>query len=75
MKKQLLFAIGILLIHPASTGTHPHKKKHVVVWQPSHQTDTGKDFSEAAVCNGIVEAAMEASPDLKEYKVWSLGKE
>jgi len=75
MKKQLLFAIGILLIHPASTGTHTHKKKHVVVWQPSHQTDTGKDFSEAAVCNGIVEAAMEASPDLKEYKVWSLGKE
>lgn len=51
-----------------------HGKKIIVVWQPSHQTDTGKDFSEAAVCNGIVEAAMNSSPSLKEYKVWSLGK-
>ena len=49
--------------------------KRTVVWQPSHQTDTGKDFSEAAVCNGIVESAMASSPKLKEYKVWSLGKE
>lgn len=48
--------------------------RYRVVWQPSHQTDTGKDFSEAAVCNGIAEAAMAASPSLKEYKVWSLGK-
>lgn len=45
-----------------------------IVWQPSHQTDTGKDFSEAATCNGIVEAAMAMEPSLKEYKVWSLGK-
>src|ERR1043165_476931 len=47
----------------------------VVIWQPSHQTDTGKDFSEAATCNGIVEAAMAMEPQLEEYKVWSLGKE
>ena len=52
-----------------------HKKEWIVVWQPSHQTDTGKDFSEAATCNGIVMAAMAAQPALKEYKVWSLGKE
>jgi hypothetical protein len=45
-----------------------------VVWQPSHQTDTGKDFSEAATCDGIVMAAMAAHPSLKEFKVWSLGK-
>ncbi len=51
-----------------------NKKKTVVVWQPSHQTDTGKDFSEAAVCNAIAEAAMNTEPKLKEYKVWSLGK-
>ena len=50
------------------------KKKPVIVWQPSHQTNTGKDFSEAAVCNGIVEAAMKASPGLKESKVWSFGR-
>lgn len=50
------------------------KTKQVIVWQPSHQTDTGKDFSEAATCNGIVEAAMATSPFLKEFKVWSLGR-
>ncbi len=48
--------------------------RSVVVWQPSHQTDTGKDFSEAATCNAIVEAAMGTQPGLREYKVWSLGK-
>ena len=53
----------------------PAKKKRVIVWQPSHQTDTGKDFSEAATCNAIIEAAMKTKPKLKEYKVWSLGKE
>ncbi|HEY6506179.1 MAG TPA: N-acetylmuramoyl-L-alanine amidase [Chitinophagaceae bacterium] len=51
------------------------KKKPVVVWQPSHQTDTGKDFSEAATCNAITESAMHTKPRLKEYKVWSLGKQ
>lgn len=50
------------------------RKKIIVVWQPSHQTDTGKDFSEAATCNAIVESAMNTPPRLKEYKVWSLGK-
>lgn len=50
------------------------KKKPVIIWQPSHQTNTGIDFSEAAVCNAIVEAAMKESPALKEYKVWSFGR-
>ena len=50
------------------------KKKAIVVWQPSHQTDTGKDFSEAETCNAIAEAAMNRKPKFKEYKVWSLGK-
>jgi hypothetical protein len=45
----------------------------VVVWQPSHQTDTGRDFNEAAVTNGIAEAAMKSAPRLNEHKVWSLG--
>jgi hypothetical protein len=52
----------------------PAKKKTVIVWQPSHQTNTGKDFSEAAVSNAIAEAAMATSPTFKEYKVWSLGR-
>jgi hypothetical protein len=49
-------------------------KQSLVVWQPSHQTDTGKDFSEALTCNGISEAAMAFQPLKKEFKVWSLGK-
>ncbi len=50
------------------------RKKYIIIWQPSHQTDTGKDFSEAETCGAIVDAAMETKPHLKEYKVWSLGR-
>lgn len=50
------------------------KPKAIIVWQPSHQTDTGKDFSEAKTCNGIIEGAMSAKPKLKEFKVWSLNE-
>lgn len=49
------------------------KKRPVIIWQPSHQTNTGTNFSEAATCNAIVEAAMATKPRLKEYKVWSFG--
>lgn len=56
------------------TSFTPPKSKVVIVWQPSHQTDTGKDFSEAKICNGIIKAAMLAKPNLKEIKVWSLNK-
>lgn len=69
--------LWILLIFSLS-GCSPARKSvgnaPVIVWQPSHQTDTGKDFSEAATCNAIVEAAMNTGPRFKEYKVWSLGK-
>lgn len=75
MKAVLSFVLLFVLISTQSyTKQANGSKKPVVVWQPSHQTDTGKDFSEAAVCNGIVEAAMKAKPALKEHKVWSLGK-
>ncbi len=62
----------VLAIGLASCSQYLNKAK--VVWQPSHQTDTGKDFNEAIVCNTIAEAAMTSSPKLKEFKVWSLGK-
>ena len=52
----------------------PEKRKPVIVWQPSHQTNTGVNFSEAATCNAIVEAAMETKPHFKEFKVWSFGE-
>jgi len=65
------FVLSILIL---LTFAFIEKKKPVVIWQPSHQTDTGKDFSEALTCSGIVDAAMESKPNLKEYKVWSLGR-
>ncbi len=72
----LIQLFTLLLILSCNHYTSPVITKQKIVWQPSHQTDTGKDFSEAATCNGIVEAAMAAQPLLKkEYKVWSLGKE
>jgi len=67
-------AILYLIIFGMLVSYIPAKKKKVVVWQPSHQTNTGKDFSEAAVSNAIAEAAMGAAPHYKEYKVWSLGR-
>jgi hypothetical protein len=75
MKKYFLLVLAISVFVNESFVVHK-KKKVVVVWQPSHQTDTGKDFSEALTCNGIVEAAMalKTSEPLREYKVWSLGK-
>lgn len=72
------FSLLLLIFFTAQSFHHSglwNKKKIVIVWQPSHQTDTGKDFSEAVTCNAIVEAAMETKPHFKEYKVWSLGKD
>lgn len=73
MKPVYLLILSIFLLLSCNRY-HAGAGKQKVVWQPSHQTDTGKDFSEAATCNGIVEAAMADTPRLKEYKVWSLGK-
>jgi N-acetylmuramoyl-L-alanine amidase len=70
MKKNLFsLSIFILLLTQSCSRSR-------VVWQPSHQTDTGKDFNEAAVSNAIAEAAMatKTTYKIKEYKVWSLGK-
>ena len=75
MKKYFLLLLALTFITTQSfQHTFFKKKKHIIVWQPSHQTDTGKDFSEAATCGAIVHAAMETKPHLKEYKVWSLGR-
>lgn len=75
MKKFTLLILALTFI---TTQSFKHdfikKRKHVIVWQPSHQTDTGKDFSEAETCGAIVDAAMTTKPHLKEYKVWSLGR-
>jgi len=50
----------------------PEDRPFTIVYQPSHQTDTGRDFNEALVCNAIAEAAIAAAPpDLRVVKVWS----
>jgi len=75
MRKFFFLLILISCFHFSCNKQFALKNKNAsVVWQPSHQTDTGKDFSEAATCNGISEAAMALEPLSKEYKVWSLGK-
>lgn len=73
--KKIFLSLAYLTLLSSFTVKFVNKPKVVVVWQPSHQTDTGKDFSEAAVCNGIVEAAISATPKLKEFKVWSLNEQ
>jgi hypothetical protein len=51
-------------------------KQALVVYQPSHQRDTGTNYNEALVCNSIAEAAMAASTGMvKVYKVWSYDQE
>jgi len=48
----------------------------IVVYQPSHQSDTGVGFNEALVCNAIAEAAIATSTDaVKVHKVWSYNVE
>jgi hypothetical protein len=76
MRNSSFLILSFLLFFLVACNRHNaiNNKHAVVVWQPSHQTDTGKDFSEAATCNGIVEAAMGLQPLKKEYKVWSFGK-
>jgi hypothetical protein len=69
MKSSTCIFIFLMLL-----GYAPPKKQIVIVWQPSHQTNTGKDFNEALVSNAIAEAAMATKPGFKEYKVWSLGR-
>jgi len=74
MSRHISTFLLLILVYSCQQHRLTGKKATVVVWQPSHQTDTGKDFSEAATCNAIVEAAMNTAPGLREYKVWSLGK-
>jgi PhoPQ-activated pathogenicity-related protein len=74
-KVNFIILIVILLLGESFTGPSIFKKRPIIIWQPSHQTDTGKDYNEAATCNAIVEAAMKTKPKLKEFKVWSFGKE
>lgn len=43
----------------------------VVVFQPSHQKDTGVNYNEARTADAMVQYAMSEPPRFAEYKVWS----
>jgi len=57
---------------PGITLSPKEGRPFIIVYQPSHQTETGREFNEALVCNAIAEAAIaSASGDVRVYKVWS----
>lgn len=62
----MLRALPLLLLALPAAAAGP-----AVVFQPSHQADTGVNYNEAQTCNAIVEYAMAAAPRLRESKVWS----
>jgi hypothetical protein len=60
------------LIPSCTPSKEAASKRAIIVFQPSHQTDTGTNFNEALVCNGIVEAALAASTGaVQVHKAWS----
>lgn len=62
----------LIVLAACSSTKETGKEPPLVVYQPSHQTDTGVDFNEALVCNAIAEAAMSSSTGvLRVRKVWS----
>ena len=78
MKYLLLLASVLFFSCGASRqlGSGSAQQELVIVYQPSHQSDTGVNFNEALVCNAIVEAAMAASTSaVKVHKVWSYNVE
>lgn len=71
----LLTAISLLLFSCGPTKESSGKLP-LIVYQPSHQSDTGTNYNEALVCNSIAEAAMAASTGVvRVHKVWSYNQE
>ena len=55
----------------AAAPATPAGADTVVVFQPSHQSDTGDGYGEAGSCDAIVGYAMGTAPHYREFKVWS----
>lgn len=71
-----LVLAGILLLCSRGPSKEASSRLPLVVYQPSHQSDTGTNFNEALVCNGIAEAAIAASTGVvRVLKVWSYNQE
>jgi hypothetical protein len=61
--------LSMLLLAAPLSAQIPDKP--VVVFQPSHQKDTGTDYNEALTADAIVQYAMHTPPYYDEHKVWS----
>jgi hypothetical protein len=68
MKKLIAAFLFAVLPARASAGL-------TVVFQPSHQTDTGENYNEAATCGAIVDYAVAHHHSADDHKVWSYGRE
>lgn len=64
-----LLILLLALAQPAACGAV--SAKPVVVFQPSHQSDTGVNYNEALTADAMVQYAMQAAPHYDEHKVWS----
>ncbi|HNW45237.1 MAG TPA: hypothetical protein PKI19_12090 [Elusimicrobiales bacterium] len=62
------FLLPVLLGTPCAAGG---VALPTVVFQPSHQTDTGENYNEAETCGAIVDYALREPPFYQERKVWS----
>jgi len=68
MKKLVMLALTLL---PCVSYAADGAELPVVVFQPSHQKDTGVDYNEALTADAMVEYALRTPPYFKEHKVWS----
>ncbi len=64
---RLLFLF--LLAAPAAAADWPAMP--TVVYQPSHQSDTGENYNEALTADAYAQYAMQTEPLYTEHKVWS----
>ena len=71
-----LLALILPVLFISCASSRDTTAQRVVVYQPSHQSDTGTNYNEALVCNSIAEAAIAASTGVaRVFKVWSYNQE
>lgn len=67
----LMILINLLLALAQPALCADFSTATVVVFQPSHQSDTGENYNEARTADAMVQYAMQAAPHYAEHKVWS----
>ena len=67
----LVCFLAVPALLPAVPAAGEGTELPVVVFQPSHQKDTGVNYNEALTADAMVEYALHTPPYFKEHKVWS----